>query len=73
MDDKEKALIDRLAKDNPTLAALVGEHQGYEARLAEMDKRPWLSPEDDMERKKIQKAKLAAKDKIHRILAEHQA
>ncbi len=72
MEDREKALIDELAQENPELKALVEEHQGLEAKLEEMNKRPYLSPEDDLERKKTQKAKLIAKDKIHGILAAHQ-
>ena len=72
MEDREKALIAKLAEETPELKALVEEHQALKIRLEEMNKRPYLSPEDDLERKKAQKAKLAAKDKIHAFLAEQQ-
>ena len=71
MDTREKALIEKLSNEFPELKALVTEHQSYEAQLDEMNHRPYLSPEEDLERKKIQKAKLAAKDKIQRFLDEH--
>ena len=68
---EEKELIEKLIPGNPELKALVDEHKGYKAQLEELSHRPYLSPEEDLERKKLQKAKLAAKDKIHRILDEH--
>lgn len=72
MEAQEKALIEKLALENPELAALVSEHQTLKAQLQELGSRPYLSPEDDLERKKMQKAKLAAKDRIQRILDQHQ-
>ncbi|MDR1043955.1 MAG: DUF465 domain-containing protein [Candidatus Adiutrix sp.] len=72
MEAREKALLDKLVPDHPELKALVDEHQAYEAKLEEMNRRPYLSPEDDLERKKIQKAKLAAKDKIQHFIDEYQ-
>jgi uncharacterized protein YdcH (DUF465 family) len=71
MDQHDEALIDRLIGDNPDLKILMDNHRDYEKRLEEMNKRPYLSPEEDLERKKLQKAKLAGKDKIERILAAH--
>ncbi|MDR0881425.1 MAG: YdcH family protein [Candidatus Adiutrix sp.] len=71
MELQEKALINKLIPNNPELAALVDEHQAFENQLDEMNHRAYLSPEDDLERKKIQKAKLAVKDRIQRILDEN--
>jgi uncharacterized protein YdcH (DUF465 family) len=71
MDPQDETLINRLIGDNPDLRSLVDNHRDYERRLDEMNKRPYLSTEEDLERKKIQKAKLAGKDKIERILAAH--
>ncbi|MDR1920219.1 MAG: DUF465 domain-containing protein [Candidatus Adiutrix sp.] len=68
MEPQEKELIEKLIPEHPELKALVEEHQAFENKLEEMSGRPYLSPEEDLERKKTQKAKLAAKDKIQRIL-----
>lgn len=73
METHEKALIERLVSENPELAALVEEHKSFKAQLEEMNRRPYLSTEDDLERKKLQKAKLAVKDKIQGILVAHEA
>lgn len=73
MEQQEKALIDKLASQNPELKALVEEHQAFKAKLDDMGRRPYLAPEEDLERKRLQKAKLAVKDKIQRILDEHSA
>ncbi|MDR2946571.1 MAG: YdcH family protein [Candidatus Adiutrix sp.] len=72
MESQEKELIAKLVPNNPELSALVDEHKAYKTQLEDLARRPYLSPEDDLERKKLQKAKLAIKDKIHRILEAHQ-
>lgn len=48
-------------------------HQEYEKRIAEFDKRPYLSTEEQLTRKKLQKLKLAEKDKMEAILARYRA
>ena len=68
MEPHEKDILRRLASTSPELSTLVDQHQAFESRLEEMNKRPYLSPEDDMERKRIQKTKLAVKDKIQEFL-----
>lgn len=73
MESRDKELLARLAAANPELAALMSEHQSFESRLEEMNRRPYLSPEEDLERKKIQKAKLAVKDRMQEFLDSHQA
>ncbi|MDR3038381.1 MAG: DUF465 domain-containing protein [Candidatus Adiutrix sp.] len=68
MESRDKEMLVRLAGENPELAALMTEHQSLESRLEEMNHRPYLAPEEDLERKKIQKAKLAVKDRIQEFL-----
>lgn len=72
MESPEKALIEKIALEYPELAAMVSEHREMKVKLEDMNRRPYLSPEDDLERKKLQKAKLALKDKIHSFVEEHQ-
>lgn len=72
MESPEKDLIEQLMPDHPELKALVEEHRAFKAQLEELGRRPYLSPEEDVERKKLQKAKLAVKDKIQRFIDDHQ-
>jgi uncharacterized protein YdcH (DUF465 family) len=72
MEAHEKNLLAKLSSENPELAEMVAQHQSFENQLEEMNHRHYLSPEEDLERKKIQKAKLAIKDKIQAILERHQ-
>lgn len=72
METPEKAVIDKLVLEHPELATMVSEHKDMKAKLEDMNKRPYLSPEDDLERKKLQKEKLALKDKIHTFVLANQ-
>ncbi|MCK6545572.1 YdcH family protein [Myxococcota bacterium] len=40
------------------------EHGELEARLAELARRVWLSPQEELEKKQLQKLKLAKKDRL---------
>jgi uncharacterized protein YdcH (DUF465 family) len=73
METQDEALIEKLIDKDPVLKQLVEDHRDYEKRLDEMNRRPYLSPEEDLEKKRLQKAKLAGKDKIERILAPHRS
>lgn len=71
METPEKALIEKLALEYPELATMVSEHKEMKAKLEDMNRRPYLAPEEDLERKRLQKAKLSIKDKIHAFVEEH--
>ena len=64
-------IIARLVTENDSLKKYVQQHQEYESQLEEYNSRLHLTSEEWMERKKIQKLKLAVRDKIERILAQH--
>ena len=49
------------------------QHSEYERQLDEFNRRPYLTTEESIERKTIQKKKLAGKDRIEAILAKHRA
>jgi len=61
---KTAALI---AKD-PEFKALVEEHRQLDEKLKELDRKVYLLPDEEVERKRLQKLKLARKDKIAQIL-----
>ncbi|NVM22764.1 MAG: DUF465 domain-containing protein [Desulfobacterales bacterium] len=71
MEKRDEQLIASLAKEDETLRKHIQEHRQYEERLEEYNKRLYLSTQDWMERKRIQKLKLAGRDQIERILAEY--
>ena len=71
MEERDEKLIARLIKENKTLREYLEQHNEYERELEGYNKRIHLTTEESMERKRIQKLKLAGRDKIERILAEH--
>jgi len=72
MEDSEKARIASLTGSDsyPELQTLWREHLYYEQQLEELDRQSYLTPDEQLERKQIQKLKLAGKDQIARILSQ---
>ena len=64
LEEKTAALI---AKD-PEFKALVDEHRQLDEKLKQLDRKVYLLPDEEVERKRLQKLKLARKDKIAQIL-----
>jgi len=50
------------------LDKLWQEHEQYEAELAELEKVKWPTNEQEFERRRLQKAKLAGKDRMLAIV-----
>ena len=71
MEERDEKLVAQLIKENKTLREHVARHKEYERQLEEYNKRIHLTTEESLERKKLQKLKLAGRDEIERILAEH--
>ncbi|MBE0603865.1 MAG: YdcH family protein [Deltaproteobacteria bacterium] len=57
-----------LIANDPDFKALVEEHRLLDEKLKELDRKVYLLPEEELERKRLQKLKLARKDKIAQIL-----
>ena len=68
MAEKDQDLIQRLSEENPRFRKLHEEHVLFEKKLQEYEGMTYLSDEEDLERKKIQKLKLAGKDEMETIL-----
>ena len=67
---KEQEIIESLKKENEEFKKLLEEHHDLDATLAEMDKKVYLTPEEEIERKKLQKLKLAKKDKMAEFIRD---
>ncbi len=73
MEKRDEELIRSLAEQNDELRSLYDQHVVLEKELAEFNGRLHLSAEEELEKKELQKRKLAGKDRIMAILAEHRS
>jgi hypothetical protein len=60
----EEPVVQRLRRENPEFQKWEEEHNRLEQTLARIDSHTYLSPEEEVERKRIQKLKLATKDRM---------
>ncbi len=67
---KEQEIIEHLKKENEEFRKILEEHHGLDATLAEIDRKVYLTPEEEVERKKLQKQKLAKKDKMAELIRD---
>jgi uncharacterized protein YdcH (DUF465 family) len=73
MEKADEELVARWAERDPELKRRVEDHQEYERQLEEFNRRPYLTAEETVERRRIQKLKLAGRDRIEQILAQYRA
>jgi len=68
---KEQEIAELLKKENEEFRKLSDEHRDLDGLLAEIDNKRYLTPEEELERKKIQKQKLLKKDRMAEIVREY--
>ena len=68
---KDSEISEILKGQNEEYKKLYTEHKGLERILAEINKSRYLTPEQEMERKKIQKQKLRKKDNMAELIREY--
>ncbi len=73
METDENALIERLKQTNPEFRQLAEEHLQYERQLEEFNKLRYLTSEQELEKKRVQKIKLRGKDRMVEIVKEYKA
>ncbi len=71
MEKKDEKLIATLVEKDPELKELMEDHLKLGERVDELSKRSYLTTEESLEKKKLQKLKLAGRDKIEAILAKY--
>jgi uncharacterized protein len=73
METDENALIEHLKETNPEFRQLMEEHLQYERQLEVFNKLRYLTSEQELEKKRVQKIKLRGKDRMAEILKEHKS
>ena len=68
---KEHEIVEVLKKENEEFKKLSEEHRNLDGLLTEIDNKRYLTPEEELERKKIQKQKLLKKDRMAEIVREY--
>lgn len=71
MEEKDKLLIKQHIDHDDELKSYVEEHRLFEQQLNDMNKKPYLTQEEEIRRKKIKKLKLAGRDRIEMILRKY--
>ncbi len=70
MVETDQDLIQRLSEESPRFRKLHAEHLLFEKKLQEYEAQAYLSDDADLERKKVQKLKLAGKDEMESMLRD---
>lgn len=68
---KEAEVIDLLRNENDEYKKIEDEHRKLNQYLDEISKKKYLSSEEEMEKKKLQKQKLHYKDRLAQIIREY--
>ena len=71
MERSDLEIIAHWKEQDPELKRYLDEHEEYERLLGEFNRRPYLTAAETIERKRLQKLKLAGRDKIEQILAKY--
>ncbi len=71
MEREDLDLIEQLTDKDPELKKFWDDHLEYERQLGEFNRRPYLTAAETLERKRLQKLKLAGRDRMEQILAKY--
>ena len=71
MESKDEQTIVSLLDKDPELRRYYEEHREFEKQLADFQHKHHLTAEEEVEMKKIQKLKLAGKDRMMEILGRY--
>jgi hypothetical protein len=66
----EEPVVKKLLAENEAFQRLWARHLRYEQQLADLDRVHHLTPEQELERRTIQKLKLAGKDEMASMVRE---
>lgn len=66
--DIDQNVLQGLLDSNPRFRMLYEEHMIFEKKLAEYEKKSFLSPQEELEQNKVKKMKLVGKDEMERLI-----
>jgi hypothetical protein len=69
----DATLVERVKRDNTEFRQLLEEHETYEGQLLNFNDLPYLTSDQEVERKRLQKLKLLGKDRMMAILDQYAA
>jgi uncharacterized protein YdcH (DUF465 family) len=58
---------EQLEQQTPSFEELQESHQKYERRIEELRKKSWLTPDEELEEKRLKKLKLVIKDQMEHL------
>ena len=68
---REEEIIEILKKENEDFRKLYEEHRHLDRLLDEINRKPYLTPEEEFEKKRMQKEKLYKKDKMAEMIRQY--
>jgi uncharacterized protein len=71
MEQRDLQLIEKYQSMDDMLARLYRQHVEFEQQLEHFNKKQFLSPVEELERKTLQKKKLQGRDQIESILTKY--
>ncbi|MEW6116921.1 MAG: DUF465 domain-containing protein [Nitrospirota bacterium] len=69
MSDEE--IVEALKRENEEFRRVYQEHRELDTRLAEYNKKHYLSPDEEIEMHRLKKEKLQKKDKIAEMIRDY--
>ena len=69
----DPTLLEKVQGENEEFKKLYQEHLELKHRVEELNKMSFLSPEQELEKKTVQKQKLKGKDRMIQIIEQYQA
>lgn len=70
---REEEIIEILKKENEEFRKLYEEHRRLDNILNEINKKPYLTPDEEIEKKRMQKEKLYKKDKMAEMIRQYKS
>ncbi|MDH5761991.1 MAG: DUF465 domain-containing protein [Nitrospinota bacterium] len=69
----DPTLLEKVQGDNKEFKKLYEEHVKLKNRVEELNRMKFLTPEQELEKKTVQKQKLKGKDRMIQILEQYEA